>query len=339
MSSVCLLENFCPICFRGKHLRTARVKHNSERIDREQHLCSKMTRGLPLLDLSMPGPSCSGGCRLICLVCGNPMAFPCEPDYAEAFDAVEQFEEDQLETRREVLAADGLFQRLGQDLLASAELRLQRRVRPLGLAWHPRWRRLVHARCVKKEVCGCLLSLGHPSCPVHIQKRTLPARRPAATMPATRQEEPAPKIPAAKATPRHPVVITAATWLRKPSSTVSVVLPSTQCRPATHAPPPSRPAPPPPRKPNPRLESAAKGCARIDSWGKKPAGGAGPVAPVTGVASFDTRRHERDFDPFLHGYFRKNGGECMMYRFPDGRVVPAPSAVNRLTEDGRLLPG
>ena len=333
MSNVCLLENFCPICFRGKHLKVARVLHNSDRIDQEQYLCSKKTRGLPLLDLSKPGVRCSDGCRLVCLVCGNPMAFPCEPDYAEAFDAVEQFEEDQLETRCEVMA-DGFFQRLGQDLLASAELRLQRRVRPLGLAWHPRWHRLVHARCVKKEGCGCVLSIGLASCPLHIQKKALPAKRRAANM-AAREEKEKAKTPAPKATPMRPVVITAATWLPKPSSTVSVALPCT----AQHAPPPSR-RPPPPRKPNPRLESAAKGCARIDdSWGKK-RGGAGEHAGGTlaGV-SFDPRRHQREFDPFLHGYFRKNGGECVMYRFPDGRVVPAPSGVNRLTEDGRLVPG
>jgi hypothetical protein len=175
----------------------ARVPHDSSRVNPEQRQCSLATRGLPLLELDAEGPRCKTRCTLVCLVCGNPMAFPCEPDYTEALDAVDQFEEDELETRSEVLAG-GLFQRLGKDLLAGAERRLQRRVRTLGLAWHPRWRKLVHARCVKKEGCGCLLTVGQPPAPFTFKRgcshapleRCPPPPRPSQRSPVPRRNGP-----------------------------------------------------------------------------------------------------------------------------------------------------
>ena len=49
------------------------------------------------------------------------------------------------------------------------------------------------------------------------------------------------------------------------------------------------------------------------------------------------RKYDREFDPFKHGYFRKNGED--MFLFPDGWVERVTSSVNQITEDGRLVPG
>ena len=47
-------------------------------------------------------------------------------------------------------------------------------------------------------------------------------------------------------------------------------------------------------------------------------------------------KHNKEFDPWLHGYIWKKG--CMWYRRPDGVDVRAYAGVNKLTEEGELLP-
>lgn len=329
MPTVSLRAQYCPICFRGAQVITKRVPHDCERINEEQRQCSLATRGLPLLDLSAEGPRCRPRCNMICAACGNPMAFPCESDYSEALDAVDQFLEDELETRSEVC---GVFmERLSSAMLAAAETRLQRRLRPLGMAWHPRWRRLVHSRCVKKEACGCLLTVGYRTCPVHIQKRLLPSRAPRAPMPCAPSDPPE----ITRATPRRPVVMTQATWLQKPTSMVAIAEPA-KAAPLPASAPRPRKAPERP-KPNPRLVNAAKGCGRLDAWRDPKTMPMEPRITAGTRPPFDARKYEREFDPFKHGYFRKNGVD--MFLFPDGWVEQVTSPVNRITEDGRLVPG
>lgn len=51
---------------------------------------------------------------------------------------------------------------------------------------------------------------------------------------------------------------------------------------------------------------------------------------------YDLERHNREFDPWQHGYIWKKG--CMWYRRPDGVDVRAYSNVNEFDEYGELIP-
>lgn len=327
---VCLLRGFCPLCYRGPGILSERVPADSDRIDGEQLECSRVLRSLPLLDLKKEGAKCERACRLICLVCGNPAAFPSEPEYGEALEALEKYEEELEETRAEVPSCLG---RLGEQMLASIHGRFQGRLRGLGMAWHPRWEKIVHARCVKKAPCQCVLSIGASVCPEHKRSAAPPPRRVAkpSMMPAPQEEEkkPPPVIV------RAGVTIIKATWLKPPTSTVRCRMPETEapaCPPVAQ----SRGRPKPkPAKPNVRLLQAAAGCANLDSW--KGGGQSRLDGMGAGQSAYDEHRHHRLFDPYQHGYFTKNGVD--MYRFPHGQVVQVFSAVNTLTKDGRLIPG
>lgn len=339
MPTLSIRRGFCPVCFRGNACTVARVSPKSECIDEEQRRFSS----LPPLDLACAGERCKAPrCKQICLVCGNPTAFPCEPDYTEAQDAVDQYDEDVLELQTEVLdGMRGLLGSIGESLLKDAEKQLNRRLRIIGMAWHPRWRKVVHARCVRKEACGCVLVAGAESCHVHPVKKArvftkrpppMPPARPASPMLA--KPDP-PALGEFRSSSSRPIIVEQNTWLPKPTSTVAISLPPA----TTPAPLKSiHKAKPPPAKPNTKLEKAAKGCGKIDAWRKGTAGAAfRPLDPTRARPPFDWKRYEREFDPFLHGYFRKNGVD--MFRFPDGWVEQVFSPVNRITEDGHLVPG
>lgn len=60
-------------------------------------------------------------------------------------------------------------------------------------------------------------------------------------------------------------------------------------------------------------------------------------APAAGPRQkYDLERHNREFDPWQHGYIWKKG--CMWYRRPDGVDVRAYSNVNEFDEYGELIP-
>lgn len=320
-------RGFCPICFRGHHLETARVPPDSPCIDAEQRDCSK----LPLLDLARAGERCRQRCRQICMVCANPMAFPCEPDYDEALDAVDRHEEDVLELRTEVLEGmRGLLGSLGESMLKDAERRLDRRLRRIGMAWHPRWRKAVHARCLKKEQCGCVLTASAGECSTHRVKKLKVRATLAPSMPPPAPTSVSPQTSrAAPASTRQ----SQRSWLPTPAATVAIHLAH------NHGPPAPRPSKgkPPPAKPNSKLLHAAKGCGKIDGWRKGESQQSRVLDPTRGRPPFDMTRYEREFDPFLHGYFRKNGVD--FFRFPDGWVEQVFSPVNRITDDGHIVPG
>ena len=333
-AKVCLRANFCPVCFRGPDATVTRVGHDNGRVDNEQRQCSLATRGLPLLDLAAEGGRCEKLCTMTCLACGNPMAFPCESEYQEAFDAIDRFEEEEIETRGEVFG--GFLEGLGRKMLAAAEHRLQGRLAVLGMAWHPRWRKAVHRRCLKKNTCGCLLSFALASCPTHIQTKPLPPRTPRNIMTII----PAPPQPVerARATPGRPVVMFKASWMPRPSAAASICAPPPVVVPSFSAPAMQRKLQKPKPKPNPRLESAARGCRSLDNWGAHSEPSSDKrLAPPGARPGFDMRKYDRESDPFKHGYFRKNGED--MFLFPDGWVERVTSSVNQITEDGRLVPG
>ena len=338
---VCIQRDFCPLCFRGGAC-TDHVPPDSPRINEEQRECSRAFGGLPLLDLEMPGARCSHrGCRLVCLVCGTPMAFECEPEFASAPDLVERYEEEALEIQTEMMGGDGFGHSLGERMLEDLERRLTNKLRRMGMAWHPRWEKLVHSRCMKKsQTCGCQVPVGVPLCPEHKQPIDPPKR------PSRKRAEPVPPVtPEIKKAPspkkqvvvmlssnNKPASMRKALWIKQPAATVSV-----------HPPPASTPTfkkavvlpKPPIPKPNPKLQAAAKGVSKLDSWtGKSSAEPSAGIPLKKDKRSFNLARHERDFDMFQHGYLRKNGVD--MYRFPDGTEVQVYSTVNVLTDDGQL---
>jgi len=341
---VCIQRDYCPLCYRGGACTTDRVQADSERINEEQRECSKAFGGLPLLDLALPGEICQAACRLICLVCGTPMAYPCEPEFESVQELTERYEEEAQEIREEMLGEGmhGLMAGLGERMLGDLERRFIGKLRRAGMAWHPRWEKLVHSRCLAQaSSCGCLVPRGLPICPQH-KKSVVVERAPATT--ARRRESDTtvkkapspPKLlvivpPTTTASSAMPVTMIKATWLR-PATTTTVHPPPA---PPPHATRVLLPKPPPP-KPNPRLEAAAKGSGKLDAWSGKASdeNGSNSARKDKKKRSFNMATHERDFDMFQHGYLRKNGVD--MYRFPDGTEVQVFSNVNEMTPDGLL---
>jgi len=339
MHRVTITSLFCPICLRGHARETRRVHSQSELINEEQRSCLKATMGVPLLDLRRPADACAKACNMACMVCGNTVAFPCESEYTEALETVEMFEEAEHEIQDEMIAGmHGLLQSLGENMLASTRKRLDRRLQSLGMAWHPRWRTICHAHCMKKLPCGCVRPAPITQCPEHPARerrmqRPAPQAPPRVTVPPQDPDPAAqPLVPStAHATP---AVISHAHWLARPSSTVAIRHPS---RDTAMAPPPPKPPRRPQSKPNPRLLLAAKGCMSLDQWRNGATTLDSPTSGQGSAGPFDRARYEREFDPFLHGYVKVNGVD--MFRFPDGRIELVFSGVNCITDDGHLVPG
>ena len=342
---VSITRGFCPLCYRGLGCECERVAPDSARIDPDQRECSLKYNGLPLLDLREEGGRCKKRCRIVCLVCGRLLALACEPEFDEALEAVEQYEERLEEARAEAVEGMRGLASIGERMLADIERRLLRRLGELGMGWHPRWRKLTHAGCLKKAACHCVLPVGVEMCRVHKKKVALVPRRPAVVV-ATLVMPPAPPAPRTAPTvlsKSRPAVMIKATWLQAPTSTTLVPAVGARTDNATIAP---RPRPKPPAKskpPNPRLQEAASKCRKLDTWaGRGASGGPSPRGePGSSTASgrstrFDRSQHERDFDPYLHGRFNRNG--VRMYRFPDGTVQEVFSEVNEITEDGQIVP-
>lgn len=388
---VCIQHSYCPLCYRGGSTM-ARVSRDSPRIDKEQALCSRAFGGLPFLDLQAEGKRCPSPCKLTCVVCGNVMAFGCEPEFEQALSALDDYEEESLETRVEVLEGMRGLARLGQHMAADLERRFARRLRGLGMAWLPRWKRLAHIHCTKKAGCDCLVPVVVDACSTHgtrvpkPKRRSVPQENIETHVPDKSMPVPVPVLDhAARESGARPTSMLKAAWLGSPH-TSSVRVPP-------QGPPPAKPRPPP-RKPDARLESAAAGCARLDTQaGLAPATKPAPATTATKNARkrdhrletasklsqrldgwmgsapkrakpapeplsrprppprddaqppctlptrhpcFSAKRHLAEFDPYQHGYLRKNGVD--MYRFYDGFEVRVFSGVNELTEDGRLLP-
>lgn len=385
MKRVCSIQqDYCPLCYRGAST-AVRVRQDSPRIDEDQAACCRAFGGLPLLDLRAEGERCPSPCKLACAVCGNVLAFSCEPAFEQALSALEEYEEESLETRVEVLQGMQCLAHLGQRMAADLERRFARRLRGLGMAWLPRWKRLAHPHCTKKAACDCLVPLAAETCRTH-GKRAFPRKR------AIIHEAP-PAVQAMQASTTSDASVVKQEGAARPTAMLKAPWLGGRHSAGVRVPPQEPPAPkpkPPPRKPDARLESAAAGCARLNTQagltkpppgkqapGKQPASrkrdhrleaasklsqrldgwaGSGPARPQAptavklrpqqqevGLCTLPTRhpcfcrkRHLAEFDPYLHGYMRKNGVD--MYRFYDGFEVRVQSGVNELTDDGRMLP-
>lgn len=344
-ATVCLLRNFCPLCFRGSACSPCRVPAASTDIDQEQAECSKGNGTVPLLDMRAEGTACDPPCKFVCLICGGVMALACEPEFEQALDAVEKHEEEELELRMEVQESMPYMRNLAASMAMDLEHRFAKQLFRLGMAFHPRWKRLVHHACLRRAPCNCLLTRFTETCPKHPRSKQKYAARKQRCPPDTKKDT-STTTPASMTMPPAQTsssdsrkasvsTITTASWLKRPTTYTSVQLAPTTAPPCVYA--AYKPKPKPKEsKPNPRLQAAASGCSKLDVWTTKQEASVRPLFASATLSAFCPKAHERDFDPFKHGYWRVNGN--MVYRFPDGRSVPVFSAVNELTNDGQLVP-
>jgi hypothetical protein len=184
------------------------------------------------------------------------MALPCEQAFQDALDAVERHEEEIHELQTEVIEGMRGFSAMGERMLESARIQFQRRLRRLGMAMHPRWRRLIHKGCIFKAPCGCLISRGVKGCSEHKEVVRHPPQKKKELPKEQKVVEP-PKEPVIPATT---VIMRKATWLLPRSETVSITLPETSNKPKYNV----NTKPKIERKPDQRLVEAAAGSLRID---------------------------------------------------------------------------
>lgn len=305
---------------------------DSPRIDQEQRECVGALGGLPILDLAREGRRCSEACRLACLVCGNPMALPCEPVYQEAQDALERHEEELEEIRTEVVEGMRGYESMGEMMLKDIKAQFQRKLRQMGMALHPRWGRLVHAGCLRKaRGCGCVISRGATGCKEHDEEEA-----PRAFL-LKRQEIPVSVVePAAvvvvTGSSRTPVVMRKVEWLKPLSEKVDVPMKEDVATvPSARTTTTSVCKRPPPKKVDPRLVQAAAGSIKLDDWIHS----AKKADPIKKQTVFDRGKFEKEFDPYLHGHYIENG--LRVYRFPDGTKHLVPDGVVSMTDDGYFV--
>lgn len=321
-----LLQGFCPFCFKGKIGKSSgrRVPPTSRLIDEVQALHARRGNGLCVLDLKSPGDFCANPslCKLVCLVCGK---------------ATVDGEEPAFEVFRNACCEDV------DDLDRPSRYEVQEAMDEHDLVWTDQWDTPVHARCAKKAPCKCVVPLGATECFTH-KRRLVPKRLPAAP-PA-----PVPSMPqivkpsSDRARPAGKVVLGTATWLKPPTLTSKTYESGASSGAAQAKKPAARPAQPA-RKPNLKMEAAAKTCSyKINAWAvsRMERGGPGTDGAKPGdaggtSAKFNFSKHQDEYDPYNpnHGYRLRNG--AWTYAFPDGRVVPAGS-VNEITPDGELIP-
>jgi hypothetical protein len=309
---VCLLQGFCPFCFKGKIGKSCgkRVAPTSRHIDEVQALHAKKGNGLCVLDLQSPGDFCSNPnlCKLVCLVCGKATVDGEDPAF-EIFQnaCCEDVDERDRPSRYEL-----------EDAMDEHEL-----------VWTDQWDTPVHAWCAKKAPCKCMVPLGATVCPTH--KRPLVTKRVQA--PPVQAMPPPVPIPHSK----KKVVLETATWLKPPSLTSKTYVSGE--KPTTGGPAKTgRMAQT--KKPNAKLEAAAQACSyKINSWAvsrmEKDSSTTGFIPSQK--EKFNFSKHQDAYDPYNpdHGYKLRKG--VWSYAFPDGRVVPAGS-VNEITPDGELIP-
>lgn len=262
------MRDFCPLCLRGGMPEYCSTSCSS--VDSEQAECSRLLKGLPLLDLGAPGRRCINSCRITCVICGHAAIFGCEPEFENLIDAMEQHQSDLLEARVEVLEGLKGFVSLGKSLLVDLERRFRRVLsKTWGLGWHSRFQRVVHPHCVKRGPCGCDLSFCTSTCMLHGERRVLKGAPSCKPAPVVHRMEPELELANRKATPfAFEPAAQKATWLAQPSKLATVALRAETEYTSAITPASKRPKPAP-SKPDERLQVAASGCRPLDAWAGK----------------------------------------------------------------------
>ena len=361
-----LMHGYCPLCYKGEIgvSGATLVPEGDERVDAEQAELSKRGNGLPVLDLASPGDPCKHPtmCRVRCLVCGKSMADGDEPAFEQLLELLEELEEKEEEYEAEVAGCGLHF--LAESMERAMRRNRRKALRRFGLDWIDRWSRPVHLRCAKEAGCGCVLQVHSEVCLTHKRRVVVPSRYAsrAATAPSSvpKPATPATVAPAITGMTRsggetpvpHKGSTETASWLPVATRMAKIT---------SYVPPPARPtqpsfpkkkrAPPPPAAPPlahtnaGKLLGAASTCHKLDGWASGKSGMGRSVAGLPGTAGktssasgakYDFATHNKTFDPFVHGPFRKDG--VYWYLRPDGKAVRASEGVSQFTETGELVP-
>lgn len=336
---VCLLQQYCPFCFKGTIGVSCGlyVTKESRLIDQVQVLHSARGNGLPPLDLASPGDFCENHelCKLTCLVCGKATIDGADPEFGLFLDFFGGDEEQPMTLKYEI-----------NQVMEQNEL-----------VWTDQWDTPVHQACSKKIACKCVVPVGATTCRTHAPR--MPARPPPVVQQQQQKQRAAkaevfkPAIiiaaskPVVRVTAASGLVLEKASWLPPPSMAAATV--STSHLPSAVSPlhpPKKKPVPPKPNVQSMRLEAAGATCAfKITQWaGEHPTNarlskreGKDETEAKDGKGVFSWKRHYEKFDVRLHGAWKIGGVEG--YKRGDNVFIPTSSAVNILHDDGTMSPG
>lgn len=327
---VCLLQHYCPFCFKGKIGVSCGlyVAPDNTLINKVQVLHASEGNGLSPIDLQTPGDLCENTdlCKMICLVCGKPTLDGTDDEFQLFLD---------------------FFCRESEECPLALRYEINDALEELDLVLTKQWDMPIHKGCSKKTRCKCVVPLGTTICPTHhcslVEASKVTPVKPVKQQAAVEQR------PAAiiKTTPSVVHLLEKADWL--PPATMST-------RAVNYANPyadgghkrygkPSQPVPlVKPTLKSIQLEAAAAQCAfKIDQWtGHHPTNAKlslGKLEPGAGGAKkkpYSLKEHNDKFDPAIHGPCQVNG--VLGYRLVNMEFVPTTSDVNILNEDGTLTP-
>lgn len=353
---VCLLQHYCPFCFKGKPGVSCgiKVKKGSPLIDEVQAMHAAKRNGLTPLDFRYPGAFCSNPllCRMVCLVCGETMVDGEDPEFELFLDVFGGYSSDE-----EI------------DVATNHEVKV--RMKALGLVWTQQWSTPIHKSCSKKAVCKCVVALGTNTCSVHLC--AVDRRPPLPLLVDTKAPSPN------KTLAEKPVSVAAPIIISAPSTKVAIPAPrgGTRLMKADWLPPPTMTAQTvqfaatPPSVGNlkkdaldvkgktgggggpakqtvktikaVRLEQAAAACAyKLDAWTAVHPTNKKLDAPLLATtqgktAGFSLEDHYRMFDPDLHGWRKINGVKGFMHY--NGVFIPTDHDVICIHDDGTITPG
>jgi hypothetical protein len=358
---VCLLQNYCPFCFKGKIgvSNGLYVEKNSHLINEVQAFHASKGNGLCPLDLKSPGDFCVNTllCKMVCLVCGKATIDGTDPEF-ELFYDLFGCEED-------------------QQCAVTAKYEINDAMEEYGLVWTEMWDMPIHKECSQKTVCKCVVPIGTKVCPTH--QRSLAAPVCPVAKPSVKEPQPLEVKQISARIASAPVLVPAAVGAK------TVVMPAARgtsggLKKADWLPPPTitakatgtalmteldqkhakvkakrdsvvntgtTAAVPVLTKPSIntlRMEAAASiSSFKIDDWaGKHPTNTKLARERVittkagTNATGFSLKEHNKNFDWKIHGPYIIDGDQ--FYRRGDGVLVPRTSDVNTLNEDGTLTP-
>jgi hypothetical protein len=326
---VCLLQHYCPFCFKGK-IGVAGglcVAKGSLLIDEVQVLHSAKGNGLRPLDLKSPGEFCVNPalCRLVCLVCGKTTV---------------DGEDTEFETFLEFFGGE-------DDHPLTTKYEIHEAMETHGLVWTEQWDTPVHKHCSKKMACKCVVPIGATVCPVHKRVLLKPAPPPCSAAPLPAPMPPSFKARAQEGT-RGPTALiagqgsalTKASWLPA-RSTIATAVTSFHTHNTVKVGKKAVPLAVKPTLLTERLKEAASACAfKIPEWtGTHPTNvklDASRIEPGKKGQKFCLREHTNNFDELTDGAWLIKG--VSWYKPHNGPLVLTPVGVNTLHEDGTMTP-
>lgn len=335
---VCLLQHYCPFCFKGKIGVSCGlyVDASNPLVNKTQAWHASKGNGLNLLDFTSPGDFCENTdlCKLVCLVCGKATIDGTDEDFQLFYD---------------------FFGREEEECPLVLKYEIHDVMERLNLKWTEQWDTPIHAKCSKKQACICVAPPTRASASTAAGKQQPKQQQQAHSPPSTHQ--PQTKLLPVQETPRASLVsMKKADWLPPATTSANAVNynppPDSKGKKMAMMPHPAKkPLPPPkPTIKTIQLLAAANKCAfKIEQWtglhptnaklaaGQTINGEASGIGSVTSKEKqYSLKEHNERFDPAIHGPCMVNG--VLGYRLVNMKFVPTTSNVNTLNEDGTLTP-